>query len=441
MTYPMKNYRNLIVFIIASSALAQASVIEVGPWTGAVTSKSAIVKCVPKKDFQKIDLLLGEGENPNKWQKFPLSQSSGQSVSFHLTGLKPNSSYQYVIEVDGKPDREKIGKFQTFPENGTSFHFAFASCANTGSASPVFSAIKNSKPLFYMNVGDFHYEDINVNDPQLFRDAYHRVLSSTTQGELYRHVPFVYMWDDHDFAGNNSDGKSKARSAARQVYREMTPHYPLVEGGGDAAIYQSFEVGRVKFLLTDLRSERSPAAQKDDTSKTMFGEKQKAWFKRELLAAKGKYPLIFWVSSVPWITKESKDAMSPPDYWGSYATERRELCDFIAENQITGICLLSGDTHLLAADDGTNSDFSTTGKLKIPVLQAGPLDRPMSQKGGPYSQGVYLPRSGEGCYGHVNVEDMGSAIRVTFSGRNQSDEEKVTLSFTVPATSNKPSNP
>src|SRR5206468_13122854 len=56
-----------------------------------------------------------------------------------------------------------------------------------------------------------------------------------------------------------------------------------------------------KFILTDLRSERDPAEQKDDAIKSMMGARQKEWFKQQLLEANGKYPLIFWVSSVPWI--------------------------------------------------------------------------------------------------------------------------------------------
>src|SRR5260370_17549037 len=33
----------------------------------------------------------------------------------------------------------------------------------------------------------------------------------------------------------------------------------------------------------------------------MMGANQNAWFKELLLAARDKYPLICWVSSVPWI--------------------------------------------------------------------------------------------------------------------------------------------
>jgi hypothetical protein len=38
------------------------------------------------------------------------------------------------------------------------------------------------------------------------------------------------------------------------------------------------------------------------------------------------------------------------------------IADFIKTNQIHGVCILHGDSHMLAADDGTNSDYATGGE-------------------------------------------------------------------------------
>jgi hypothetical protein len=64
---------------------------------------------------------------------------------------------------------------------------------------------------------------------------------------------------------------------------------------------------------------------------------------------------------------------------------------------------------------------------------AGPLDKEPSIKGGPYSQGVYRVKQPEGCFGLLTITDKGNAIAVAFSGRNNKDEEKITLKFSVPA--------
>ena len=73
------------------------------------------------------------------------------------------------------------------------------------------------------------------------------------------------------------------------------------------------------------------------------------------------------------------------------------------------------------------------GGAPIPVMAAAPLDQDASLKGGPYSQGVYKPRKHEGCFGLVTVTDSGDTLTARFSGRNDADEEKVTLTVTVKA--------
>jgi phosphodiesterase/alkaline phosphatase D-like protein len=214
--------------------------------------------------------------------------------------------------------------------------------------------------------------------------------------------------------------------------------------------------------LTDLRSERTGDTERDTAAKTMMGAQQKAWFKRELLSAKANYPLIFWVSTVPWIGHAGVDVypmdtnldgvIEPAkllpraqqvfnnprrdpnldDYWAGFAFERREIADFIKENAINGLCILHGDAHMLAADDGRNADYAAGGGPRVRVLAAAPLDQDGSIKGGPYSQGVYRPMRGEGCFGLVSVLDQGDHLKVIYSGRNHFNTQRIGLSFDVP---------
>jgi hypothetical protein len=91
---------------------------------------------------------------------------------------------------------------------------------------------------------------------------------------------------------------------------------------------------------------------------------------------------------------------------------------------------------MLAADDGSNADYATGGGAPIPVMCGGPLDQNPSLKGGPYSQGVYRvrDRDGESGFGLMTVSDRGDGIDVVYSGRNNANEEKISLKFSVPAT-------
>ena len=235
------------------------SEVDRGPWSGGVTPTSAVVKSRVARAGMKTRLVFGEDKALRRaYATEPVLSTTnhGEVVSFHLQGLKPGTRYYYAMEVNGRLHRLKAGELRTFPEHPSSFSIAFASCARTASTSDVFDRIREHDPLFYLNMGDFHYLNIATNSRTRFRAGYDTVLNSPEQADLYRHVPFVYMWDDHDFGGNNVGRSSRSHGAARLTYQEYVPHYPLAAGHGDVPIYQSFNVGRVKFILTDLRSER-----------------------------------------------------------------------------------------------------------------------------------------------------------------------------------------
>jgi alkaline phosphatase D len=450
--------------VFGASWLPAAALVERGPWSGALTPTSAVVKARIAVKVEFLRLALSTNTDLSRPFYVPAESTDSRIATFKPAHLAPNRYYYYAFESKGLIDTQNRGRFRTYPDGPTSFTFAFASCARTASSHPVFETILRDNPLFFMSIGDLHYLDIKENNPDRFRAAYDLVLSSRTQSALYRNIPFVYMWDDHDFGGNASDVRNDVHEAARLTYQEYVPHYPLAAGSGNVPIHHAFTVGRVRFILTDLRSARTPITAPDDASKTMLGSDQKAWLKSELLAAKGKYPLIFWVSTVPWLGINTTNyypvpagytgfahhrnlpplpisqgavytrgaSRAPPeDHWSLFSTERRELADFIKENGIKGLCILHGDAHMLAADNGSNADYATGGGAPIPILAAAPLDQAASIKGGPYSQGIYKPPLGEGCFGLVRVLDKGDRLRVIYSGRNHLNAEKVSLQFEV----------
>jgi len=382
-------------------------------WSGAVTPSGATVNAQLAESSAVVRLVVSEHQDLSSPVHSPIhsvSQATNRIVSIGIDGLEPDTTYHYAIEADGVLYDSMPGTFKTFPDGPSSFTFAFSNHARTGSEDGVFAAIRSRDPLFYLNTGDWQDDDVVMNDVNLFRQAYDAQVNSTAQSSLYRSTPFVYMWDDHDYGPNDSDATAPGREASRSVYQEYVPHYPLVAGSGDVPIYQAFSVGRVRFIMTDLRSERTPNSAPDGPNKSMMGAAQKEWFKQELLAANGVYPVIIWVNTVPWIAAEQGGA----DHWGGFATERRELADFIEQNEIQGLMVLSGDAHALAIDDGTNNTFSSSGAPGFPVFQAGALDATARSKGGPYSHGDV---AADQQFGLVTVlDDGGSQINISWVG-------------------------
>ena len=282
--------------------------------------------------------------------------------------------------------------------------------------------------LFFIHLGDLHYDNVNSAKIADHVVGYRGVLKEERQARLYRNVPLAYTWDDHDYCGDASDRKSKGRKAARLAYQRAVPHYPLVEGEGDVAIYQAFTVGRVRFLLTDTRSERTPRKDPDSAAKSILGERQKQWLKDRLLEGRDQFRLQVWVNSVPWIG-DPQEEDDDTDAWFSYPSERTEMGLFIEDNGINNILMLSADAHMIALDDGSNN-HGATGKGGFPVFHAAPLDRPNSKKGKPFSHGIFDDHKGQ--YGFITINDMGGeTVQVTVTGKHEGNT-LVTLTFDSP---------
>jgi hypothetical protein len=394
-------------------------------WSGAVTPTGATVTAQLGEDAHAARLLFSTDGSLSSPVASQVYGADGDGVvKLTVDSLQPDTLYHYAIEVDGEVDTLRRGTLRTFPEGPASFYIAVGACARTGSNGAVFDAIRGEDALFYLITGDANYENITRGDLARFQDAYQTMLTSPAQSALYRETPIAYVWDDHDFGGSNSTATSAAREAARLSYRQNVPHYELAAGDGNAPIYQAFSAGRVRFVLMDTRSMRN---QEDmpDGSRSLLGAQQREWLKQELLDASRTHALVVLVSSVPWVAPES----AAGDDWGGYATERREIADFIAENQIDNLMMLAGDAHMLGIDDGSNADYATSGGSGFPVMHAAALDRPGSVKGGPYSEGTY---PGAGQYGLVTFNDDGDSMSVELRGRNWLGEEIVAYSFVVP---------
>lgn len=389
-------------------------------WSGAITPTSARVNGRIDHDSTAVRLLISI--NPDLSN--PLTSDfqtafflfNRRMVTLLINGLQPGTPYYYVVESNGNVDTTAVGRLKTPMDGPFPFTFAFASCAETGSNHSIFTIIRQHEPLFYLNMGDLHYRDIGVNDRDVFRQAYDDLLAQPNQAALYRDVPFVYMWDDHDYGPNDSDTAAPGREAARLTYQEYVPHYPLAAGSGDVAIYQAFTIGRVRFILTDTRSARTLKSAADDADKSMMG-------------AQGINPVIVWVSTSPWIADPPG---SGDDNWAGYATERRELADFVEANGIEGLVMLSGDVHMVAIDDGRHNRYSSSGARGFPVMQAAPLDRTNATylSDNIYSEGQF---PGHNQFGLMTVtDDGGPVVRVRWSGRDANDHEFTWHEMTMP---------
>lgn len=396
-----------------------------GPWSGGVTSSSARVVVAVRSD-QAVALAFSERRGAAGELVEPrmagedtslVSAPSFLIVTFALSGLRPDTAYHYDVLLGAGAAPVAQGRLRTFPREGTaaSFRIVASGDAKTGSNHGVFDAIRAEDPLLFVHLGDLHYEDIKDDDGIKYIQAYQRVLNQSRQAALYRNVPIAYTWDDHDYSHNNANSEAIGRIVARQMYVACVPHYPIAEPGFDRAIYQAFTIGRVRFLLSDCRSER--------TKETMLGAAQKQWLEDELLRSRDQHPLVVWMNTVPWIAKAGEKS------WDRWHQERSEIAGFIESQGIRNLCMLSADAHMLAIDDGSNNR-PPNGGGGFPVFQASPLDRSGSVKGGPYSHKPLT--AGGGQYGVMKVTDTGDRVTVRWEGRRAGSGVLMSHEFVSP---------
>jgi phosphodiesterase/alkaline phosphatase D-like protein len=399
-------------------------------WSGAPTSDSAAVVARVRDPGAQVRLVVGTDEalaDARTVAPADRPADAPQLVRFAPTGLEPGTQYHYAVEVDGQLVRDRPGRLRTAPRQAGPMTVALGSCMQIGSNGSVLDRIRAEDPDLFLITGDFAYEDFWTDDRDAFRAMYDRQLGTPAMDTLVRSAATGYIWDDHDFGPNDADSTADSAAAAQVVYRQAVPHPPLAAGIGPEPIYQSLTWGRVRIVMTDSRSERSPKAAPDDPDKTMLGAAQKRWLADELRAGAEAGQFVVLLTSVPW----NGQAAAGADDWSGYAVERREIADLIARAGVADqLLLIAGDAHMLAIDDGTNTDFSSDQSGGFPLMHAAALDRPGSYKAGPYSEGDH---PGAGQYGLIRIEDDGLDVEISLSGRDFTGAELLSYRFTVSA--------
>jgi len=200
-------------------------------------------------------------------------------------------------------------------------------------------------------------------------------------------MPVVYVYDDHDFAANNSDGSDPAKGNSIWAYKTFFPHYELKNP--DNGIWQSFTFGDVEFFVLDMRAQRNNGNDAFDENKKfsppaghsilagydISGMNQKEWFFEALKKSTAKWKVIVSsvlfnpaygrITEVDSITEYLKS--SSVDKWAGYPEDINALLNTIISNHVKNVFIVSGDTHSSFIDDGENSIIPEIGASNLDI--------------------------------------------------------------------------
>ncbi len=323
-----------------------------GPMTGSITDHSAKVwiRTFSEITFKVLvarDLAL---TNPVGTFNGQTKRNDDFTGIAEITGLQPNTKYFYMVRINGVKVGS-IASFKTFPANGEvgiqRIVFGGGAFYNP-ELEYIWDVIAKQKPAFFLGMGDNVYID-HPDLPEVQKFCYYQRESSPEFRQMLETVPYYSVWDDHDFGVNDSYGGAGEtakpwKKDVLNVYRQNTvnPFY----GGGEKTkgTWYNFSMGDVEFFMIDTRYYRTPSFVKDGgINANMLGKVQIGWLKNQLKKSTATFKII--ISSIPW-SDGAKDIMEGRfDTWRGYQKERAEIFDFLTENGIEGIVLLSADRH------------------------------------------------------------------------------------------------
>lgn len=391
-------------------------------WIGATTDTTARIKA-RLTNAGSGTLLIADNEAMTGAAAIGPVASGGDNVlTFHVTGLEADTRYWAVVD-DGALNPSFTAQFLTHPApTGEPASYIFGAAGDAGltgdgdegyitgavSDSPVFDTMRAQgaaeKWLWFSHLGDLHYKNIAVNDVAAYRTAYFETMNygsfvnpDARQTKFFRSLASTYVWDDHDFGPNNSDRTSAGNPAANQAYREWVPHYPLP--GGTTGIYQSWQVGRVLYIASDVRSFRDPNSAPLTPTKTMLGSAQKAWMENLLTSTSAE--ALVWQCPSRWV--------GGSDTWESFPAERAEMVQLFGDlGWLDRMLFMTADMHATSMCSGPANPHG-----RFPMFMFASLDAGAWSTGPEYDIGSV---AGRRQYGTMRVTDNGHTIALTGTG-------------------------
>jgi alkaline phosphatase D len=316
-----------------------------GPMVGAVTSNSAPIWMQLSGGY--FDAVVEYTTDPvaGPWRRTPPQRArkeDGYTLVIRVEGLQPGTTYHYRVLANGKQDKylRDLPPFRvrTAPARPARFRVAFGSCARVQSEAeqPIWRAIAEYEPDLFFWLGDNIYGDSLA--PEAIAQEYQRQRFVPSFQPVGRNVPQLAIWDDHDFGLDNFDRTNPIKQQALQIFNQYWANpgsgLPSVPG-----VFFDYAYGGVDFIFLDDRYHRAPDADEDTPEKEFLGKGQFDWLKQRLLASRAPFKVLACGSG--W----SRFKGPGGDSWSACLHERTQLFNFIRDNRINGVVLLSGDTH------------------------------------------------------------------------------------------------
>ncbi len=289
------------------------------------------------------------------------------------TGLSAGSDYFYRFMFEDKTSQ--TGKAKTLPkEEVEHLKIAVASCSSIWSGYfNAYRRIAERKDIdFVVHLGDYAYDYPDKDELVRVIESHTKDVASLAEWRE-RHAYYlldpdlraakqnktwIAIWDNHD----TDCEKPGTQAEAIQAFYEYLP-IRMPDTSHPERLYRSFRFGNLAQLnMIDMFLFKGKEVYAEN-QKSILGNHQDAWLKNQLSASTSTWNLIGNQEMMgSWLSSKSKVIKLPGNgtyfdsgNWDGYAHDRKRLFDFIKDNTINNVVVLTGDAHMSFVIDLTTA--------------------------------------------------------------------------------------
>lgn len=320
----------------------------------------------------------------------------GHSLHAEVTGLLPARQYFYrFISGDAL---SPVGQTRTFPaadQTASRLRVAYASCQRWGDGFyTAYRDMREQNPDVVMFLGDYIYEypasasrDVRpttggwVLTLEDYRARYALHKSDPHLQAMHAACPWIVTWDDHEVQNDYAelhagfsgapvpDFAARRRAAYQAFYENMPVRYAdfaqlLKRQGDQVQVFGSTQFGRLATLyhLDNRQYRHRQACTPGDRAgggrinpercellaqeyRTLLGEQQEGWLKRQFERSHTQWNLIGQQSLIGPRNMGGDMPKIWNDGWDGYPAARQRLIDSMRTTRLKNPVVLGGDVH------------------------------------------------------------------------------------------------
>jgi alkaline phosphatase D len=303
----------------------------------------------------KVRLILTDAEGKRTITEYKVAAAERDfTCQFVILGLKPRTQYGITAQVcpleSEAVTAEVSGCFRTASSPDEAVPVLCTSASDQSwrdrddadGGFKVYKSMRELKPDFFVNSGDFVYYDRGgpyAANTALARHKWNRTCALPFLVDFYSNVPSYFTKDDHDtlrddcYPGISPLGEFTFEQGVKVWYEQV----PI-----ESKPYRTFRWGKdLQIWLTEGREYRSANTMPDGPDKTILGREQKNWLVKTVTESDATFKLLFSPGPVvgPDRTKDKADNYSNK----AFETEGDWLRKFLAGQK--NMYVINGDRH------------------------------------------------------------------------------------------------